>query len=266
MQQGNQSTILLLDLTIRRTLATPVIQPLLIILMPGYKVLCRSTASTIQNLVRIHGQHQLSVTEEVWDVFFAPVADILVDTFHHIHTGFLTFNDHKGDTVNQYHNIWAGKFSVGALHFKLISHLECVIFRVFKVDKTQIKGLTGSVRQILFHALAGTEQLIDCLVFSIQSGNTKLIHSLHGLGNGASRKVSFFCAKLIHLVAQKRLQFFRKQHSPARATFFLRFTTGDNRISQFFNDFQSTILGFRSFIKNCMVWHRFSFFHETCAA
>ena len=55
VQQGNQGTILLLDLTIRRTLATPVVQPFFVILMPGYKVLCRSTASTVQNLVRIHG-------------------------------------------------------------------------------------------------------------------------------------------------------------------------------------------------------------------
>ena len=135
--------------------------------MPGYKVLCRSTASTIQNFVRIHSQHQLGVTEEVRDVIFAPVADILVDTFHHIHTGFLTFNDHQRDTVDQYHNIRAGKFSVWALYFKLIGHLECVIFQVFKVNKTQIKGLTSSVRQILFHALASTEKLIDRLVFSI---------------------------------------------------------------------------------------------------
>ena len=255
VQQRHQCTILLLDLTIGGAFSAPIIQPLFVVFMPGHEIFSRCAAGAIQNLIRIHCYHQLRVAEQVRDIFLTPVTDVLVDAFHHVHTGFLTFNDHKGDAVDQHHDIRASKFTVRAFYFELICHLECIIFRVFKVDKTQIKGLTSSVRQILFHALAGTEKLIDRLVFSIQSSSTELIHGLHGFGDGASGKVSFFCAKLIRLVAQKRLQFFREQNSPTRATFFLRFTAGDDRISQFFNDFQSTILGFRSFIKNGMVWH-----------
>ena len=171
------------------------------------------------------------------NILFTPVADVLVNTFHHIHTGFFTFDDHQRDTIDQHYDIRTSEFTIRTFYFKLIRHLEYIVFRVFKVNETQIKGLTSSVRQIFFHAFARTEKLIDRLIFSIQSSCTKLIYSLHRLSNGTSGKESVFCSELIRLVAQKRLQFFRKQNSPARATFFLCFTSGDNRISQLFNYF-----------------------------
>lgn len=52
MQQGNQSTILLLDLTIRRTLADTSCSATPYHPHARYKVLCRSTTSTVQNFVR----------------------------------------------------------------------------------------------------------------------------------------------------------------------------------------------------------------------
>ena len=173
-------------MTIRRAFPAPVVQPFFIVLVPGHKVFCRRSTSAVKHLIRINRQNQLCVTEQLRNVFFTPVSDVLVDTFHHIHTGFFTFDDHQRDTIDQHYDIRTSEFTIRTFYFKLIRHLECIIFRVFKVNETQIKGLTGSVRQILFHAFARTEKLIDRLVFSIQSGCTELVYSLHRLSNGAS--------------------------------------------------------------------------------
>ena len=200
MQQRNQRTILLLDLTIGGAFSAPIVQPVFIIFVPGHKVFSWCTASTIQHLVRIDGHYKLRVTEQVRDVFFPPVPDVLRHALHDVHTGFFALDYNKRNAIYQHNNIRTSKFAVRSFYFKLIGHLEGVILRVVEVDIADIKRLASAIREIFFHAFSGTKKLINLLVGSIESSRTVLIYRLHGLGNRATGEKSSFAAELIGLL------------------------------------------------------------------
>ena len=210
--------------------------------MPGHKIFCRCTAGAIQHLIRVHCHNKLCIAEQMRDIVLAPVPDILHHAFHNIHAGFFTFDYDQRDAVYQHNKIRTGKSPVRTFYLELVGHLKRIVLRVFKVDIADIKRLPGTIREFFLHALAGADQLVDFLICGIKPCCAVLIHRLHRSGNGSPRKVPCLTAKLIGLSAQKRLQFFRKQHCFPGAALPFRLAAGHNGIAQSFNYFQRPIL------------------------
>ena len=141
MQERDKRPVLLLDLSIRGAFSAPVVHPFFVIFVPGHELLGGGPASPIEDLVRIHSQDKLGIPEQLGNIFFSPVADILRDTFHHINAGPFALNDDKRNPVNEHDNIRSGKFPVRTFHLKLVGNLQNVILRMLKVDVVNVKRL-----------------------------------------------------------------------------------------------------------------------------
>ena len=201
MQERDKSPVLFLNLAVRRTLPTPVAEPFFIILMPWYKILGRGSASSIKDFIWIDSHNQLRIPEQVRNIFFSPVANILCYTFHHIYARFFALNDDKWNTIHQHNNIRTDKLTIRALYFKLIRYLKRVIFRMLEINIVNIKRLTSPIREIFLHAFSGAEKLIDFLIGGIESRSAILVYRLHSFGDRTTGEKSFLAAKLIGLLA-----------------------------------------------------------------
>ena len=67
-----------------------------VFLLPLGKKLGRGSASAVTNIIGIHGDNQLGEFKKMRDVIRMPVADVLLDSFSHIHAGpFALDDDHR---------------------------------------------------------------------------------------------------------------------------------------------------------------------------
>jgi len=242
VQQRNQGAVLFLNASIRRAFPAPAVQPLLVIFVPGNKVFGCGAAGSVKDLVRVDGYDELRILEKLGNIIVAPVADVLCDAFHDIHTGLFALYHNKRNTVHQNNKIRTGKLPVRTFHFKFICHLKNVIILVFKVNEADIKRLPGAVRKRFFQTLAGAEKIVAFFIGSVQPGGTLQVHRANSRSNGAAGKEAPLSVIGIGLAAQIRLQFLFKQHRAPRAALFLCLAAGDNRISQLFDDLQRPIL------------------------
>ena len=143
--------------------------------MPGHKLLGGSPAGTIEHLVRVHCQNELGIPEQLGNIVFSPVADILRDAFHHINTRSFALDDNKRDPIYKHDNIRTGEFPVRTFNLKLIGNLQNVVLRMFKVDIVNVKRLQRAAGDGFLQALAGAEKIIDLLIGSIKPGRAVLV-------------------------------------------------------------------------------------------
>ena len=148
MKKRNQCSILFFDLPIRRTFFTPIRLPIftILVLMPRHKIFCRCSTGSIKYFIWIDSHNQLSITKKMWNIFFPPITNILINTFHYIYTRFFAFDN--------YHR--TSKFSIWTLNLKFICHLKNIIFYMFKINIIQVKRLSCSIRKFFFQTFTST--------------------------------------------------------------------------------------------------------------
>ena len=200
MQERDECSVLLLDLSVRRAFSAPIVQPFFVIFMPGHKLLGGSPAGTVEYLVRVHCQDKLGIPEQLGNIVFSPVADILGDAFHHINAGALALDDNERDPVYKHDNIRTGEFPVRTFNLKLIGNLQDIVLRMLEVNVVDIKRLQRAAGDGFLQSLAGAEEIIDLLIGSIKPCCTVLVQCGNRLGHRASGKMPELIADRIVLL------------------------------------------------------------------
>ena len=211
-QHGYDHLVLLGDVAIIHIAFRCFFLPLNILFVPLAVKLLLGSGSAVLDRFRIHGNYQLRKLKQLGDVVRLPVADILLHTLFHIHTGLLAFDHNQRNAVDQQNNIRPGILAIGTLHGKFIRNLPDIVLRVFPVNIGNVKGLGVAVIQMYIAAFAVNQPVIDRLTGEHQATLQGGIQFTDRFADGVIRKRGLLTPVNKGLRSQKFPHDIREQH------------------------------------------------------
>ena len=229
------------------------------IFAPLYKIFCRRARRTVKHLFWFYGQHQLSIFEQLRDIFGLHISDVLRNALHNIHAGFFTFNNDDRDTVTHNYDVRTRELPVCSLDSELLGNLPDIIFGTLKIYIFQIKrffdGLLFVYDYSLFDAYTERQEIVNFFTRHRKPLQQRHVKFLNGSFYRLVRKRSLETQIGIMLASHKLYDLVFKQHVIQRTSFQFRFASAYIRVSHFFEKSYHSLLTNRSFVENSVIQH-----------